>query len=351
MQDAISWIDHSRPLERPAENGQELVVHTPWAYADVYSHMLRKWPDEYKVHKRHLLEDENGNPDAVEGKSIFPQKISTQKAKQMCKTDPFVFWAQYQCVPRAGRTMDFDDAWFRFGKLTYSGNEPVFAIDKKYYDAEIYDIEAAVPVEGPPRLVPLSWMEKAIIFDPIPGKESERKKETYCRHGLVAVGVDPWGRRFCLESERSDLNETEICHRLLELSQKWSVNSIGIEAVNAFHLYGPLISLLSERDWDGYLPNLIYVEPEGRQKDQRIRSDLGAPHQLGFWYYNRQGTSEIIQELTEFPHSQFKDVSDAMSYTDKVCLRPTTPEEARSDWYNERVTENSRGLTGYGEFF
>ena len=29
MQDAINWIDHSRPLERPAENGQELVVHTP----------------------------------------------------------------------------------------------------------------------------------------------------------------------------------------------------------------------------------------------------------------------------------------------------------------------------------
>ena len=349
MQDAISWIDHSRPLERPAENGQELVVHTPWAYADVYAHMLKKWKDDYKVHKRHLLENENGEPDTVNGKSIFPQKISTQKARQMMKADPFVFHSQYQCVPRAGRTLDFDDSWFRFGSLTYSGKEPVFAIDKKYYDPEIYDLEAQVPADGPPRLIPLSWMEKAIIFDPIPGKESERRKETYCRHGLVAVGVDPWGRRFCLESERSDLNETEVCHRVLELSQKWGVDSIGIEAVNAFHLYGPLISLLSERDWDGYLPNLIYVEPEGRQKDQRIRQDLGPMHQNGFWYYNREGTSEAIQELTEFPHSQFKDVSDAQSYTDKVCQRPSTPEEARSAWYNERVTDQSRGLTGYGD--
>ena len=349
MADAINWTDHSRSLERPANNGQELVVHTPWAYADVYAHQLKKWPDEYKVYKRHLLENDKGEPDVLTGHSIFPEKISTRQAKKMYKTDPFVFWSQYQCVPKAGRTLDFSDEWFRFGKIVYSGKEPVFSIDHKYYDPEIYDLEALVPVDGPPRLIPLSWMEKAVIFDPIPGKESERRKETYCRHGLVVVGVDPWGRRYCLESERSDLNETEVCHRLLELANKWKVDSIGIEAVNAFHLYGPLLSLLSERDWESYLPNLIYVEPEGRQKDQRIRADLGPMHQNGFWYYNREGTSEAIQELTEFPHSQFKDVSDAQSYTDKVCLRPTTPEEARSNWYQEKIAEHDRGLTGYGD--
>lgn len=349
MQDAINWIDHSRPLERPAENGQELVVHTPWAYADVYAHMLKKWPGEYKVLKRHLLEDAEGRPDAFNGHSIFPQKISTQKAKKMHKTDPFVFWAQYMCIPKAGRTLDFSDEWFRFGKLVYSGREPVFSIDKKYYDPEIYDLEASVPPEGPPRLIPLHWMEKAVIFDPIPGKESERKKETYCRHGLVVVGVDPWGRRFCLESERSDLSETEVCKRILELADKWEVASIGIEAVNAFHLYGPLLTMVAEKERKGWIPNLIYVEPEGQQKDQRIRSCLGPTHQNGFWYYNREGTSEAVQELTEFPHSQFKDVSDAQSYTDKVCLRPSTPEEARSSWYRERMVDHDRGLTGYGD--
>jgi len=320
------------------------------------SHMVKKWAGEYKVYSRHLLEDENGQPDTVNGKSIFPQKISTQQAKKMCKTDPFVFWAQYMVIPKAGRTLDFADEWFRFGRLTYSGREPIFAIDKKYYDPEIYDHEAPVPVEGPPRLVPLSWMEKAVIFDPIPGKDSERKKETHCRHGLAVVGKDPWSRRFCLESERSDLNETDVCLQVLGLCEKWRADKIGIEAVNAFHLYGPLLTFV----WDKYkdqfpqleqLPDIIYLEPEGRQKDQRIRSDLGPAHQNGFWYYNREGTSEAIQELTEFPHSQFKDVSDAQSYTDKVCQRPSTPDEARSSWYNEKVSEQSRGLTGYGDFF
>lgn len=597
MQDAINWVDHSRPLERPAENGQELVVHTPWAYADVYAHMLKKWPGEYKVHKRHLLENDKGEPD-TDGKSIFPQKVSTQKAKKMMKTDPFVFWclpsnapilmadlseramsdvrvgdelfgvtskngkaclvtnkqstigplyryhlkdgtwvdstpnhrwstvrrgkvcyleaekckllrrvyypwedtdfgpghvvqrarwechswlggfydgdgslcdsslhftqkttaveildrlrqyltesgfkfnettvapggvrrpneivdlwinggrsskirflqrcnpakrapivksvyermgrldrvpvvgveyrgeqtvwsietttgnyvaygylssnSQYMCIPKAGRTLDFADEWFRFGKLVYSGHEPVFSIDVKYYDPEIYDLEVDTSNVSPPRLIPLSWMEKALIFDPIPGKESERKKETYCRHGIVIVGKDPWGRRFCLESERSDLDETSICHRILELSQKWNVDSIGVEAVSAFYLYGPLLTQIAERYWGDYLPDIVYVEPEGRQKDQRIRQDLGPAHQNGYWYYNREGTSEAIQELTEFPHSTYKDVSDAQSYTDKACQRPSTPEEARSAWYSEKIVEQSRGLTGYGEFF
>ena len=350
MADAISWIDNSRPLERPAENGCEIIVHTPWAYADVYAHQLKKYPDEYKVHKRHLLENEKGEPD-INGKSIFPNKISTRKALQMHKADPFVFYSQYMCIPRAGRTLDFDDSWFRFGKIVYSGSEPVFQIDQKHFDPEIYDLEVDVGPEGPPRLIPLSWMEKAVIFDPIPGKESERKKETNCRHGLIVVGKDPWSRRFCLEAERSDANETDVCHRILELSQKWQADSIGIEAVNAFYLYIPLLTLLAERDWDDYLPTVLSVEPKGRQKDQRIRQDLAPAHQNGFWYYNRQGTAAAIQELTEFPHSTFKDVSDAQSYTDTVIQRPSTPDESRMIWQQERTDEQARGITGYGEFF
>ncbi len=40
MQSAIHWVDNSRPLEKPANGGCELVCHTPWAYADVYCSKL-----------------------------------------------------------------------------------------------------------------------------------------------------------------------------------------------------------------------------------------------------------------------------------------------------------------------
>ncbi len=347
MADAISWIDHSRPLERPAENGCELVVHTPWAYADVYAHMLKKWKGEYKVHKRHLLEDEDGNPSLL-GKSIFPGKIGTKKALKMHKADPFVFWAQYMCVPRAGKKMDFDEKWFRFGKLVFSGKEPVFAIDSGHYDPEIFDLEADDGAGNPPRLVPLQWMEKAILFDPIPGKESELRKEPNCKHGLVAVGKDPWSRRFCFESVRSDSTETEVCLEILSLARKWGAAFIGIEEVNFSYLYQPLLQMIADKEFDGWCPHIVGCATGGRQKAQRIREDLAPPHQTGFWYYNRDGTREIIEELTEFPHSSFKDTSDAMAYTDAVCQRPLTPKESLSGYYAGKQSEQGRGITGYG---
>lgn len=347
MADAISWIDHSRPLERPAENGCELVVHTPWAYADVYAHMLKKWKGEYKVHKRHLLEDELGRP-SLNGKSIFPGKIGTKKALQMHKADPFVFWAQYMCVPRAGKKMDFDEKWFHFGKLVYSGQDPVFAIDPSHYNEEIRDLEADEGEGIPPRLIPLQWMEKAILFDPIPGKEMELRKEPNCRHGLVAVGKDPWGRRFCFESLRSDSNETEVCEEILRFAHKWGAAYIGIEEVNFSYLYQPMLRMISDKDWEGWCPHIMGCATRGRQKAQRIREDLAPTHQQGFWYYNREGTTEIIEELTEFPHSNFKDCSDAMAYTDTVIQRPLTPKESLNSYYSSKQGSQERGITGYG---
>ena len=76
---------------------------------------IKKWPGEYKVHRRHALEDKQGNPDTIDGRSIFPSKLSTRKLKQMMKVDYYNFMSQYQCVPRVGRDQSFDDQWFRFG--------------------------------------------------------------------------------------------------------------------------------------------------------------------------------------------------------------------------------------------
>ena len=109
MDTAIHWVDNSRPLERPAERGLELVNHTPWAYHDVYAHMLKKWEGEYLVYKRHILEDEDGRPDVLHGKSIFPQKMSTLQAKKILKRDPYVNSAQYMCQPKPGKETSEND--------------------------------------------------------------------------------------------------------------------------------------------------------------------------------------------------------------------------------------------------
>jgi hypothetical protein len=359
MQDAINWLDNSRPLERPAEGGNELMAYTHWAYADVYRHALKKWPGEYKVYKRHI----------VNGTSIFPAKISTVKAKQLLKTDPFVNWAQYMCIPRAGRDQSFDPEQFKYGSIQYSGREPIFKIEPEFYDPELLDYSCGDRTA--PQLVPLSWMDKAIILDPAPSKPNEIRQEPKANNGVVAVGIDPWGRRFCFEgwAERPGPTELlhylmdlaikwgirkiaieEVLHYLMDLAIKWGIRKIAIEEVAFSAVYAPLWSTIIsyEYDWE---PEFAICYPKGRQKDDRIKSNLIPVIENGYWNFNRAGCSRLVQELAEFPHGETKDLADGLSYTDEVIDRPETPNELERHWYEDnRGGDENRGLTGYGAF-
>ena len=347
MATAIHWVDNSRPLERPAERGLELVNHTPWAYHDAYSHMLKKWAGEYLVYKRHILEDENGRPDHINGKSIFPQKMSTRQAKKIIKRDPYVNMCQYQCQPKPGKETSFSNDWFRYGKIVYSGNEPVFKINQSNYDPEVYDIEVSTD-EPPTQFVPLSWMAKAVVLDPIPGNPAKIKREGSSYHGLVAVGKDPWGRRYCFESLRSRCSPEEIFDLAMEMMNKWKTQTLGMEDMSFVYVYQPLFRQLAERKYS-WEPVIVPTEPKGRQKEERILNMLQGALETGFWYFNEVGTTEVIQEMSEHPHSASKDCEDALSYTDEVLQRPETPGEMERSYYSSRESEN-RGLCGYGDF-
>jgi hypothetical protein len=346
MQQAIHWMDNSRPLERPAERGLELICHTPWAYADVYAHALKRWPNEYQVYRRHILENEQGEPDAINGTSIFPEKMSTLEAKLLLKKDVFVNSSQYMCLPRPGRDTSFDSAWLKFGRIVHTNEEPVFRIRDEDYSPEIFDSELTTG-ETAPQYIPLSWMSKAVLFDPVPGKPTELKKEPNCAHGLVAVGKDPWGRRFCFESQRHKCSPEEIFDYIMLLYQKWHCSLLAIEEVSFSYVYFPLFQQLAERRYD-FMPDMFPTKPGGRQKDQRILENLQSPHETGYWYYNQAGTAEIVEEITEFPHSTYKDTVDPLSYTDEVLLRPDTPGEAVRNYYESKSVEQSRGVAGYG---
>lgn len=348
MQDAVHWVDNSRPLERPAEGGNELVVHTPWAYADVYAHMMKKWPTEYKILKRHILETPEGEPDAVNGRSIFPAKISTAKAKQLLKTDPFVNWSQYMTLPRAGRDQSFDESHFKWGNVQFRSEEPIFKIDPAYYDSELLDMECGD--QTAPSLVPVSWMDKAIILDPAPSKPNEIRQEPKANNGAVVVGICPWGRRFALDTYVGRPGPTELLYILMNLAVKWGTRKIAIEEVAFSAIYAPLWQTIIayEYDWE---PEFGICYPKGRNKDDRIKSNLIRVFENGYWYFNRATTAPLAQELAEFPHGETKDLPDALSYTDEVISRPETPTELERNWYeNRRTEETGRGVTGYGAF-
>jgi hypothetical protein len=637
MEAAMEWVDHARALERPLEGGCEIVNHTTWTHADVYSHIERKWPGEYLVYCRSLLENpETAEPDDVAGVSTFPEKIPTKKAYQMRDADPYVFaclpadapillddWSeapismlevgqkvtgfvigteraqygrtsiepavvqavvrrerevyeytledgsticctpdhkwfvgtvglrqgrqpyspisayvrfsrtnpaqgrivrlrdpvpdlsslsraqliasgylaaifdgeghvsrdgkkvvvasqcpvknpevcerireslklldiewfesngglgksgpminftlrgvqnryrfwklcrparkrdillgslntyyktkqlrvveekslgvqtvyavqtstgnyianlcmsansQYQCQPKAGRDQSFDESWDGHFHLIHMGEEPAILIDHTgghdSFQPHIFDLDCGE--EFAPQVVPLIQCEKAIILDPAPSKQAEVRRDPKARNGIVVVAVDPWGRRFCLESIPSRDGPTEILELLISLYRKWAGRRIAIEEVNFSALYQPLWTRILELDprYQDVRPEFAATYPRGRDKIQRIRDNLIPVHENFLWYYNtgeapldrssgrlasgpastRAGPcAYILKEKSEFPYSETVDLLDGLSYTDEVLARPATPAEERRS--RSRGRDEYRGVTGYG---
>jgi hypothetical protein len=333
MQDAIHFVDHGRAIERPSDRGCELVNYTRWAYYDVYKHMLQKWPDDYKVYHRALLENpETGEPDVVDGQSIFPERFPTGLAKKMYEEDPFVFMSQRQCIPQAGRDTAFDKSWARKAYVEQTGSGLSHRIYPEYFDPTI--VHADLFPEHAPNVVPLSMMDKAIILDPAPSAgTTESRQQPRARNGIVVVGLDPWGRRHALESRPLREDPVVILENIVEMADYWGLHKVGIEEVNFSKIYRPLWSaLLYHKHPDCHI-EFVPLKTLNKDKDTRIKGLTPAMKQ-GYWYFNDAETQHLQQELLEYPHGQTRDLIDALAYTDTILIRPETTQERYA--YRER---------------
>ena len=372
MENAIEWVDHSRPLERPAEGGCELVCHTRWSYADVYTHMEEKWPGEYLILQRSLLENpETGVADDVNGVSIFPEKISTRKAYAMKKADPFTFSAQYQNIPKAGKDQSFAEEWLGRCHVIQLGDRLGLQYDitggYEKFNPEVVDKECLERGEKGPQTVPLELCDVGIILDPAPSAESDIRSNSKARNGLVAVAMDPWGRCTCLHGWFSKETSTSILKELAKESEMWQCYKVGIEEVTFSSLYAPLWSRIIELDpqYKDFKPEFRKMLTKSRDKHKRIRDNLLWPMENGLWYFNagvpmnmqpdnQQGRfppggpcSYLIAEILAFPYGGTVDIVDALSYTPEFLSRSDTPTELQNSFYRKKAEED-RGCTGYG---
>lgn len=347
MEDARHFADHARALERPADSGCELINFTRWAYSDVYQHLSAKHAGEYQVYHRSLLENPvTGQPDVVDGVSIFPTEFPTALCKKMHAADPFVFASQRQCHPKAGRDTAFQKEWVRLGSIELNPNgEPCFRIDRAHYDPRA--VHSDVGDEPAPSVIPLSWCDKAILVDPAPSKKGERTAEPRAENGIVVVAEDPWGRMFTLQSVGLREDPVTIMESIIMLAVYWKVHKVGIESVNFSAIYGPLYSALMRYKHPDVAISWIPLEPRGEDKNTRIQR-LAAPHRGGLWYYNHERCGHVIQQLLEYPHCEPRDMLDAQAYWSAVLARPQTPTELMlADATSTEWNTGRSALTGY----
>jgi len=331
MAGAIEWFDKSLYLERPALMGWDLVVCTPWLYNDLYAHILQTY--DYKLYRRQALEaDATGKLS-----SIFPGKLSTETLLTHQARDPYGFSAMMMCQPRPGKEQAFEPEWMRYGDVRVldgdEGPDLAFHIDPSHYDPTCREDAGT---DSPPRVVPLWMMEKALLWDPAPSEAKDRRREDKARNGLVMEGVDPWGRRYILETVALREDPIVVLERIFKMLSYWACDTLVPEEVNFSKVYRHWI--YRECDIRGIKDlRILPVRPENRSKDTRIVAKI-PDMKRGLYYFNRATTDLIRQELLEYPYCNTRDLLDAWGYDRDRLSRPLTSMEEFAGRVQNKLT-------------
>jgi hypothetical protein len=338
MQRAREWIDRHVFLMKPAEMGDTLCVDTPWSYNDVNVDLIKRFG--YRVYRRSILEDRDGYPD-VNGESIFPEKLPAARCRQMYEREPFVFMSQMMCLPRAGRNQSFEREWARSCTvLDLDSGSPRVVIAPEHFDPAITAVEVE---ERPHPSVSLSGLSKMLLWDPAPSRETTRRQNPSARNGLVMMGMDPWARRFVLETIGLRADPLDVIDQVFNMLERWGCDTVGVEEVAFSMLYAPFMRYMTQVD-PRYQRRVRFValKPGKEDKDTRIQSTIPLLRS-GFFYFNTHLCKPLLQEMVEYPHGETVDVLDAFSY-ERYLMRPETLEERQDRVYHEHQSQNPHDL-------
>ena len=323
MADAYDFVDKTPYLLRPAEKGRWLCVCTTWTYDDVYVHMIRNYG--FRVYKRPILEN---------GKSIFPEKLTTEELLAMFERDPEGFSAQMLLNPRPGKEQSFDPHWFRYFQINPATNRVVI------------EPESRQPDRDAPDSVPLSQIRKVVIVDPA-ATENKDPLASGARTGIVVVGVDAWNRLYLLEGWAGRVDPWDAVQQMLGIAQRWRAPTLAIEENGVGKVYLSVARVESQRRGLPIAIRPVSSKSRREEKDTRIVG-LIPDFRDGNWHLNRQGAEEVVTELLEYPHSRTRDLIDAMGYTREVLRRPYSPEESAALWARRIQHQRERDpITGY----
>lgn len=328
MEKAKEWLDKSYYLERPAQRGMDLINCTRWAWGDVYDYAARQY--NYLVYTRSALEAPDGTPDPINGESIFPKKLSTKELRKQYKRDPVGFSSQMQNHPKAGKDTSFEMSWVRGFEIVTKSGRPHIHIPDKWYDPDLTIVrdEDLDYYERAPQTFPLSWLSATIILDPAQSRKSQKQAQRYARHGVIAAGLDPYGRRFVLEAAPFRAEPKETLETVIEMCLSHGIRRVAIEEVAFSEVYRHFLAYMLEKDprYKNLSLDIIPVEPAGRNKDSRVLSMIPFFRQ-GFYYCDPSLSRPLLQELQEYPYGMTVDCVDALAYLTEAVSRPETPTE------------------------
>lgn len=304
-----NWLLNHLKLGRPANSGMFYVNCTPWTYGDGYTKLIKEY--NYSLYRRSALENEKGEPD-MGGKPTF-NGFTRESLIADARRDFFTFTAQMMCRPLPGRNIGFNYNWIR----RFTLRDGWIYIGDDDYQPLVDD--QGVPA---PRKIHLSQLRKAILWDPAPSEQRDRKREPKARNGLVVEGIDPWERRFILQTLPTKDPPREVLGHIFAMEQRWQVTDLIVEEVVFSSLYRHWINDLKRTTYRS--SNLVArpAHTQGAHKDKRIQ-DKAIGWKEGRYYLNRVDVPGFESEFCEFPHGDTRDLLDAMGYDHYLTAGPS----------------------------
>lgn len=262
------------------------------------------------IYKREALED---------GKSIYPEKISTQFLYRLRRNDPERFWAQFANSPKGTGLNTFN------------------VEDLRYFDIDEEGLITLRDEEGKIEFQQSVWqMERILLYDP---SVAERNTSSQQAIGILARGNGPW--RFVLETKIGHFLPDEAVEYLFEVYPKWLPEFYSIERRGFQGWVKYWLRDRAELTNQPYLPVLEWP-PEGSPRAQWAKKEhiraLQPIIRSGFLCV-RDEQQELIEAIEFYPNVKFDDGLDMLAQ--HIDYWPLDESEENR---NKRVSRESQYL-------
>lgn len=168
-------------------------------------------------------------------------------------------------------------------------------------------------------------LNRYITIDTADSKERENKKNRGLPDftGTVVVDWDIENNWYIRYAKRKRLNAPEMIEWIFYLWETFKPIKIGVEKKSFEDQIMPYIKLKSEET--NIYPVIEELEHGGRRKEDRIRGALQGRFQAGkikFLANAYDDTSELQNEIYDFPRAKYDDLVDCAAYISELGTRP-----------------------------
>lgn len=309
MKRAIQWLDYLEPLLVNQHDDVIDWIGTRWSRNDLYAHLMKNYGMELAVYTRSAVED---------GEIIFPALHTWEEYQRIQRTNPALWFAQYENNPISSGQSDFPVEMIRTYRFNHDETEVVTPEGKKWHIGDLDRVLTADPNSGS-----LVAPDEAAIS---------------------VQGISPDDEVFVLDSWGGRVSPSAFVDEIYRRACRWRVRVIGVEKAgqqNTDHY----LQLKMEKE-----TRTFRVEPlshGGRAKEDRIRGSLEPLIRSGLLYILPSQTG-LRTQLAEFPDNVLFDEVDALAYGPQLWRKGMKQEDvARRGDVKKKLLAMRNKITGY----